>query len=284
MRAICVWATKNQSYFSQDVLIDRYIGLNDSDQISSALATSIWTCRLSNSEFTSKRVPEKKNPKTKEFGMIYDYVRSCADIYLWIKSWTSNNCRQDKETKKAKLNETQRRKWYCKSKRRICKITTFSPVRNGVTSLLLISVNCAVRLFASQKIFNWRQKYITMQIFECVKIILTCILLFDLTFAEPLVNRFATRRKSVFAETYDPENDADEDEGAAAIFPKSDEQRARLIESVKNILLFRSLDKEQVRVPNVDLATVCKAAVCVWRGLAWRVCLSPNDTCVYSLI
>ncbi|XP_055314018.1 cAMP-dependent protein kinase type II regulatory subunit [Sitodiplosis mosellana] len=63
---------------------------------------------------------------------------------------------------------------------------------------------------------------------------------------EPLVNRFATRRKSVFAETYDPENDADEDEGAAAIFPKSDEQRARLIESVKNILLFRSLDKEQV--------------------------------------
>ncbi|XP_031630414.1 cAMP-dependent protein kinase type II regulatory subunit isoform X1 [Contarinia nasturtii] len=63
---------------------------------------------------------------------------------------------------------------------------------------------------------------------------------------EPLVNRFATRRKSVFAETYDPENDADEDEGAAAIFPKSDEQRARLIESVKNILLFRSLDKEQM--------------------------------------
>lgn len=60
------------------------------------------------------------------------------------------------------------------------------------------------------------------------------------------MNRFATRRKSVFAETYDPENDADEDEGAAAIFPKSDEQRTRLIESVKNILLFRSLDTEQV--------------------------------------
>lgn len=71
--------------------------------------------------------------------------------------------------------------------------------------------------------------------------------LFCVSFTEPLVNRFATRRKSVFAETYDPENDADEDEGAAAIFPKSDEQRARLIESVKNILLFRSLDKEQVK-------------------------------------
>lgn len=72
--------------------------------------------------------------------------------------------------------------------------------------------------------------------------------MFGFLFTEPLVNRFATRRKSVFAETYDPENDADEDEGAAAIFPKSDEQRARLIESVKNILLFRSLDKEQVSV------------------------------------
>lgn len=70
-------------------------------------------------------------------------------------------------------------------------------------------------------------------------------------FSEPLVNRFATRRKSVFAETYDPENDADEDEGAAAIFPKSDEQRARLIESVKNILLFRSLDKEQVIIKQI---------------------------------
>lgn len=63
--------------------------------------------------------------------------------------------------------------------------------------------------------------------------------------AAPIAPRFSTRRKSVFAEAYDPENDAD-DEGAAAIFPKTDEQRARLIESVKNVLLFRSLEKEQV--------------------------------------
>uniref|UniRef100_U5EXY6 cAMP-dependent protein kinase type II regulatory subunit n=1 Tax=Corethrella appendiculata TaxID=1370023 RepID=U5EXY6_9DIPT len=62
---------------------------------------------------------------------------------------------------------------------------------------------------------------------------------------EPLVNRYASRRKSVFAEAYDPEND-DEDEGARAIFPKTDEQRSRLCDSVKNILLFRSLDKEQM--------------------------------------
>ncbi|XP_055536403.1 cAMP-dependent protein kinase type II regulatory subunit isoform X1 [Wyeomyia smithii] len=62
---------------------------------------------------------------------------------------------------------------------------------------------------------------------------------------EPLVNRYASRRKSVFAETYDPEND-DDDDGARAIFPKTDEQRARLCDSVKNILLFRSLDKEQM--------------------------------------
>ncbi|XP_062542798.1 cAMP-dependent protein kinase type II regulatory subunit isoform X1 [Armigeres subalbatus] len=62
---------------------------------------------------------------------------------------------------------------------------------------------------------------------------------------EPLVNRYASRRKSVFAETYDPEND-DDDDGARAIFPKTDEQRSRLCDSVKNILLFRSLDKEQM--------------------------------------
>ncbi|XP_023162796.1 cAMP-dependent protein kinase type II regulatory subunit isoform X2 [Drosophila hydei] len=55
----------------------------------------------------------------------------------------------------------------------------------------------------------------------------------------------STRRKSVFAEAYDPEAD-DDDEGATAIFPKTDEQRARLIESVKNVLLFRSLEKEQM--------------------------------------
>lgn len=66
------------------------------------------------------------------------------------------------------------------------------------------------------------------------------------TISEPYINRFQDRRKSVFAETYDPENDQDDDEGASAIFPKSDEQRARLVETVKNILLFRSLDKEQV--------------------------------------
>lgn len=68
---------------------------------------------------------------------------------------------------------------------------------------------------------------------------------FKIIFTEPAAPRFSTRRKSVFAEAYDPENDADDDEGATAIFPKSDEQRARLVESVKNVLLFRSLEKEQ---------------------------------------
>lgn len=63
---------------------------------------------------------------------------------------------------------------------------------------------------------------------------------------EPLVTRFAIRRKSVFAETYDPENDPDDDEGASSIFPKTDGQRSRLVDAVKNILLFRSLEKEQM--------------------------------------
>ncbi|XP_011630408.1 cAMP-dependent protein kinase type II regulatory subunit [Pogonomyrmex barbatus] len=62
---------------------------------------------------------------------------------------------------------------------------------------------------------------------------------------EPPVGRFASRRKSVFAETYNPEED-EEDDGFKMVHPKSDEQRQRLSESVKNILLFRDLDKQQM--------------------------------------
>ena len=82
------------------------------------------------------------------------------------------------------------------------------------------------------------------------------------SFAEALVNRF-NRRKSVFAESYDPEGDDDEGEKVSSasmslllfifcvilwssvpqvLYPKSDLQRHRLSEAVKNILLFRSLD------------------------------------------
>lgn len=61
---------------------------------------------------------------------------------------------------------------------------------------------------------------------------------------EPEILRKEGRRKSVFAETYDPSDDSDE--GQKAVHPKTDEQRKSLAESVKNILLFRSLDKEQM--------------------------------------
>lgn len=53
------------------------------------------------------------------------------------------------------------------------------------------------------------------------------------------------RRKSVFAEAYNPEEDGDDEK--IVIHPKSDEQRAQLTEAVKNILLFRSLDSEQMQ-------------------------------------
>ncbi|XP_076369998.1 cAMP-dependent protein kinase type II regulatory subunit-like isoform X3 [Tachypleus tridentatus] len=54
------------------------------------------------------------------------------------------------------------------------------------------------------------------------------------------------RRKSVFAEHYDPEED-DDDDNDKVVYPKSDEQRKQLAEAVKNILLFRSLEQEQVQ-------------------------------------
>lgn len=60
---------------------------------------------------------------------------------------------------------------------------------------------------------------------------------------EPPLNRFS-RRKSVFAEAYDPEED--DDEGERIIHAKSDEQRQRLSEAVKTIFLFRSLDQDQI--------------------------------------
>ncbi|KAL1110168.1 hypothetical protein AAG570_008245 [Ranatra chinensis] len=63
--------------------------------------------------------------------------------------------------------------------------------------------------------------------------------------AEEFALRFNNRRKSVFAEAYNPEED-DDDDIPKQIFPKSDKQRQRLADSVKNILLFRSLDHEQI--------------------------------------
>ncbi|XP_050440577.1 cAMP-dependent protein kinase type II regulatory subunit [Adelges cooleyi] len=57
--------------------------------------------------------------------------------------------------------------------------------------------------------------------------------------------RYCTRRKSVFAETYNPEED-DEEEGPKVVFPKSDDQRQALATSVKNIFIFRALDPEQM--------------------------------------
>ncbi|KAI2810729.1 hypothetical protein RDWZM_002364 [Blomia tropicalis] len=53
-----------------------------------------------------------------------------------------------------------------------------------------------------------------------------------------------TRRKSVFAEHYDPEED--EEEVETIVHPKSDVQRQRLSEAVKNILLFRSLEPSEM--------------------------------------
>ncbi|CAN8002010.1 unnamed protein product [Ixodes hexagonus] len=55
-----------------------------------------------------------------------------------------------------------------------------------------------------------------------------------------------TRRKSVFAEHYDPAEDED-DEGPKVVHPKSDEQRERLSLAVRNILLFKSLDGLQMK-------------------------------------
>lgn len=67
----------------------------------------------------------------------------------------------------------------------------------------------------------------------------------DEDFEPPPTTSARNRRKSVSAEGYDPEADADDDAyESKVVYPKSDNQRQRLGEAVKNILLFRSLDAE----------------------------------------
>ncbi|XP_045435571.1 cAMP-dependent protein kinase type II-alpha regulatory subunit isoform X3 [Pipistrellus kuhlii] len=53
------------------------------------------------------------------------------------------------------------------------------------------------------------------------------------------------RRVSVCAEAYNPD-DEEEDTEPRVVYPKTDEQRGRLQEACKDILLFRNLDQEQL--------------------------------------
>nr|XP_044610125.1 cAMP-dependent protein kinase type II-alpha regulatory subunit [Equus asinus] len=60
----------------------------------------------------------------------------------------------------------------------------------------------------------------------------------------PVPSRF-DRRVSVCAETYNPDEE-EEDTDPRVIHPKTDQQRCRLQEACKDILLFKNLDEEQL--------------------------------------
>ncbi|KAJ8006531.1 hypothetical protein DPEC_G00108220 [Dallia pectoralis] len=66
----------------------------------------------------------------------------------------------------------------------------------------------------------------------------------DEEFVAPVINRFL-RRSSVCAEAINL-NEEEEDEDPRITHPKSDEQRHRLQEACRNILLFKNLDLEQM--------------------------------------
>ncbi|XP_058413830.1 cAMP-dependent protein kinase type II-alpha regulatory subunit isoform X2 [Diceros bicornis minor] len=66
----------------------------------------------------------------------------------------------------------------------------------------------------------------------------------DEDFDVPIPNRF-DRRVSVCAETYNPDEE-EEDTDPRVIHPKTDQQRCRLQEACKDILLFKNLDQEQL--------------------------------------
>ncbi|CAH1266245.1 cAMP-dependent protein kinase type II-alpha regulatory subunit-like isoform X2 [Branchiostoma lanceolatum] len=61
-----------------------------------------------------------------------------------------------------------------------------------------------------------------------------------------ILDSYKRRRQSVCAERYDPDAD-DEDDDKKVVHPKSDLQRNRLAQAVANILLFKSLDPEQMQ-------------------------------------
>ncbi|XP_077423952.1 cAMP-dependent protein kinase type II-beta regulatory subunit [Vanacampus margaritifer] len=66
----------------------------------------------------------------------------------------------------------------------------------------------------------------------------------DDDFQAPIINRFI-RRASVCAEAFNPEEDDDDKEPRVA-HPKTDEQRQRLQEACRDILLFKNLDPEDM--------------------------------------
>ncbi|XP_077181061.1 cAMP-dependent protein kinase type II-alpha regulatory subunit [Paroedura picta] len=66
----------------------------------------------------------------------------------------------------------------------------------------------------------------------------------DSDFEPPVINRF-NRRVSVCAEAFNPDEEDDEAE-ARIVHPKTDEQRCRLQEACKDILIFKNLDQEQL--------------------------------------
>lgn len=70
----------------------------------------------------------------------------------------------------------------------------------------------------------------------------------------------SNRRKSVFDPTIDPTDDADAPP-EFVVHPKNDEQRSLLLESVKNILLFRELDSEAVSRDRKQNALHCLIVV-----------------------
>ncbi|XP_073324111.1 mitochondrial carnitine/acylcarnitine carrier protein isoform X2 [Pagrus major] len=53
------------------------------------------------------------------------------------------------------------------------------------------------------------------------------------------------RRVSVCAEAYDPDDDEDDDAEPRVVYPKTDEQRRRLQDACRDILLFKTLEQEQ---------------------------------------
>lgn len=79
----------------------------------------------------------------------------------------------------------------------------------------------------------------------------------DEEFVAPVINRFI-RRASVCAEAFNPDEDEDDKEPRVT-HPKTDEQRQRLQEACRDIILFKNLDTEEMsKVLDAMFEKVCE--------------------------
>ena len=94
---------------------------------------------------------------------------------------------------------------------------------------------------------------------------------------------FGTRRVSVAAEKYNPEEDTSDE--PAVVHEKSDAERAYLLKAVANIFMFRALDNKQIEkvIDAMFGREVNEGDVIIEQGIYLETCFFAKNSAVYNL-